>query len=131
MRRGCLDFEDFLRHRRLHQWEADGTEASVVRAVPHTWRKNQTDRSDLTDLSDPQRWALYSRWLDAEEPALRANAIICLIHQANFLLDRQISALERAFIEGGGNPHTPLSIDKSYPVANAHCRHQTHPQFRE
>ncbi|MCX6359538.1 MAG: four helix bundle suffix domain-containing protein [Armatimonadetes bacterium] len=28
--------------------------------------------------------------------------MICLIHQANYLLDRQIAALERAFIEGGG-----------------------------
>jgi len=33
---------------------------------------------------------------------VRANALICLIHQANTLLDRQIAALERGFIEGGG-----------------------------
>jgi restriction system protein len=29
-----------------------------------------------------------------------ANALICLIHQANYLLDRQ--GLERQFVEGGG-----------------------------
>jgi restriction system protein len=33
---------------------------------------------------------------------VRANALICLLHQANYLLDRQIAALEAAFIEGGG-----------------------------
>ena len=34
--------------------------------------------------------------------AIRANALICLINQANFLLDRQIAALEKSFVEGGG-----------------------------
>ena len=33
---------------------------------------------------------------------MRANATICLIHQANYLLDQQIAALEKAFIEEGG-----------------------------
>lgn len=33
---------------------------------------------------------------------MRANATICLIHQANYLLDQQIAALERDFVEGGG-----------------------------
>ena len=58
--------------------------------------------TDLTDLSDAERWALYSRWLESDDPAIRANATICLIHQANFLLDRQIAALEAAFVEEGG-----------------------------
>lgn len=31
-----------------------------------------------------------------------ANAIICLIHQTNYLLDQQIGALERDVIEEGG-----------------------------
>jgi four helix bundle suffix protein len=97
-----LDYEDYLRHRRLPQWLPDGPEASEVRAVPRTFRKDPSDSSDLTDLSDQERWALYSRWLDHADPAIRANATICLIHQANFLLDRQIAALETAFVEDGG-----------------------------
>ncbi len=55
-----LDYEDYLRHRRLRQWDAERPEASAVRAVPRTFRKDPTDRSDLTDLSDSERWALYS-----------------------------------------------------------------------
>jgi len=97
-----LDYEDYLRHRHLPQWEPDSPEASAVRAVPRTFKKDPTDPSDLTDFTDGQRWALYARWLESDDPATRANAIICLIHQANFLLDRQITALEAAFVEGGG-----------------------------
>lgn len=100
-----LDYEDYLRHRRLPAWAPDSPEASAVRAVATAFRKNQTDRSnpsDLTDLTDQQRAALYSRWLEHADPAVRANALICLIHQANYLLDRQIAALEAAFIAEGG-----------------------------
>lgn len=100
-----LDYEDFLRHRRLAAWAPDDPEAGAVRRVPQNVRKeraDQTDPMELTDLSDSERQALYSRWLDHADPAVRANAIICLIHQANFLLDRQIAALEKALVEGGG-----------------------------
>lgn len=100
-----LDYEDYLRHRRLPQWSADSVEASEIRSMPRAFKKDRSDPSDptdLTDLSDEERWSLYSRWLDHENPAIRANAIICLIHQANYLLDRQIAALETAFIEDGG-----------------------------
>lgn len=103
-----LDFEDFLRHRRLAQWAPNSAEAGAVRQVPQRFKKNQTDRSDrtdltdLTDLSDQERWALYAPWLEHENPAVRANALICLINQANYLLDKQIAALERQFVEGGG-----------------------------
>ena len=35
-------------------------------------------------------------------PAVVANAVICLIHQANYLLDQQVRALERQFVTQGG-----------------------------
>lgn len=76
-----------------------------MRDVPRNFGKDRSGRSapaDLTDLNDAQRWALYSRWLDHADPAIRANATLCLIHQANYLLDQQIAALEEAFIEEGG-----------------------------
>lgn len=100
-----LDYEDFLRHRRLPAWTPDCPEAMAVRRVPQEFRKDQPDPSnpaDLSDLSDHGRSTLYARWLEHADPAVRANALICLIHQANFLLDRQIAALEKAFVEGGG-----------------------------
>jgi restriction system protein len=100
-----LDYEDYLRHRRLPQWEPDSPEASAVRAVPRRFREDRSDPSDRTDLkalTDQERWALYARWLEHDDPAVRANAVLCLIHQANFLLDQQIEGLERDFVEGGG-----------------------------
>lgn len=97
-----LDYEDYLRHRHLAQWAPDSPAACEVRAVPQAFKQNPSDPTDLTDLTDAERWALYSRWLDHDDPGLRANATICLIHQANYLLDRQIAALEAAFVEGGG-----------------------------
>jgi len=97
-----LDYEDFLRHRRLQQWEPDSAEASAVRNVPREFRQDRTNQADLTDLNDQERWALYSRWLDHDDPAVRANALICLIHQTNYLLDQQIAALEAQFVGEGG-----------------------------
>lgn len=106
-----LDYEDFLRHRRLPQWAPDSPEARAVRNVPYTVHKDPSDPSDprdpkdsatLTTLTDQQRWDLYSKWLDHAHPAVRANAVICLIHQANFLLDQQIAAVETQFVESGG-----------------------------
>jgi len=97
-----LDYEDYLRQRRLPAWSPDCAEAMAVRRVPQEFRKDQADQSDLTDLSDQQRHAQYAPWLDHADPAIRANTLICLIHQANYLLDRQIAALEKQFVEGGG-----------------------------
>jgi four helix bundle suffix protein len=97
-----LDFEDFLRHRRLKQWTPDSPEALAVRQVPQRFKQDRSDQSDLTDLSDQERWALYAPWLEHDDPAVRANALICLINQANYLLDQQIAALEKQFVEGGG-----------------------------
>ncbi len=97
-----LDYEDFLRHRHLKQWPPDSPEAMTVRQVPTKFKREHSDSSDLTDLTDQQRWALYAPWLEHADPAVRANALICLIHQANFLLDQQIAALEKRFVEEGG-----------------------------
>ncbi|HKS35739.1 MAG TPA: four helix bundle suffix domain-containing protein [Verrucomicrobiae bacterium] len=97
-----LDYEDFLRQRRLPQWTPDCTEAAAVRSVPQHFRGHHHDQSDLTDLSDQQRWALHTQWLDHQDPAVRANALICLIHQTNYLLDQQIASLEKQFVEEGG-----------------------------
>ncbi len=97
-----LDYEDFLRQRRICQWKMESPEASAVRQVPSKFKKDRTDQSDLTDLTDQERHRLYAPWLENDDPAVRANAIICLIHQTNFLLDRQTAALEKRFIEEGG-----------------------------
>ncbi len=55
------DYEDFLRHRRLTQWTRDCPEARAVRDLPKQFRQSRPDHadpSDLTSLTDQQRWAL-------------------------------------------------------------------------
>ena len=91
-----LDYEDFLRHRRQSQWAKDDPQAQAVRRVA------SDHQSDGADLTDHQRAALYAKWLEYDDPFVRANALICLIHQTNYLLDQQIAALEKQFIEEGG-----------------------------
>ena len=105
-----LDYEDFLRQRKLRTWAKNDAEAQAVRSVG--WQKDRTDpsdrsdqkdRSDPTDRSDPvAHWQVYARWLEHADPGVVANTLICLIHQANYLLDQQISALERDFVHDGG-----------------------------
>jgi len=97
-----LDFEDYLRQRHLVQWTLDSKEAMAVRDVPKRYKNDQTDQSDLTDLTDQGRWTLYAKWLEHANPDVRANTLICLINQANFLLDQQIAAVEKQFTEQGG-----------------------------
>ena len=44
----------------------------------------------------------YRAYIETRPPEAVANIIICLIHQANYLLDQQIRQLEKAFVEEGG-----------------------------
>jgi len=80
-----LDYEDFLRQKGLKQWSKDDPRIKEIRGMAY-----KTDRTYKT----------YESYLD--DPETAANCMICLIHQANFLLDRQFVALEKDFLEQGG-----------------------------
>ncbi|GAB4220254.1 MAG: hypothetical protein Kow001_01340 [Acidobacteriota bacterium] len=88
-----LDYEDFLRQRGYRQWGKDDPQAQAVRSLA---------QRPSTPPGTPGPFGPYTPWLAHEEPAVVANAMICLIHQTNYLLDRQIAALERDFIQRGG-----------------------------
>jgi len=81
-----LDYEDFLRQRRLRQWDKESPEALAVRRGYQGAKANAYDPYGLSQAS-------------AETAA---NTLICLINQATYLLRRQIEKLEREFIEQGG-----------------------------
>lgn len=84
-----LDFEDFLRQRKLRRWDKDDPQALTVR------NKFKSDKSDSSDYADLYRFSE----LGAEE---LANTLICLINQASYLLWRQLKALEQEFLRSGG-----------------------------
>lgn len=80
-----IDYEDFLRQRGLNLWDKNSAEAKSVRSLSY-----RTDRT----------YSTYETYL--KNPETAANCLICLIHQANYLLDHQLQTLEKAFIREGG-----------------------------
>ena len=91
-----LDYEDYLRQNGHPQWTKDSPEAEAVRKVG----RKRARRSEPSDRTDPS--AEYRPWIAHDDPAVVANAVICLIHQANYLLDRQVRGLEKQFVKEGG-----------------------------
>ena len=87
-----------MRQRGKEQWGKDDAQAKAVRALG----KKVCYPPDRSDRTDPADEKLYHPWLNHADPSIVANAMICLIHQANYLLDQQISGLERSFINEGG-----------------------------
>lgn len=86
-----LDYEDYLRQKGHRQWHKNDPEALAVRNVAKV-----PDHRELTTAD-------YAQWLQHADPAQRANCLICLIHQANYLLDRLITRLEQDIIKHGGH----------------------------
>ena len=82
-----LDYEDFLRQRRLTLWNKNHPTAHIVRGLAYA-----KDRSYMT----------YRTYIEEAPPEIAANTVICLIHQTNYLLDQQLRQLERAFLQEGG-----------------------------
>ena len=96
-----LDFEDYLRQHGLPLWGKDSTEADEVRELGQRCRDAGT-LSSPEDAGDRARYTLYRPWLEHADAAVVANTLICLIHQANYLMDRQLIAMEQAFVAEGG-----------------------------
>jgi four helix bundle suffix protein len=98
------DYEDFLRQRGLKLWGKDSPEAMRVRRGYRSDGSDKSDGSDGSDESDasdtPSRRDPYGI-LEAS-PETAANTLICLIHQATYLLRRQMESLEKAFLSEGG-----------------------------
>jgi four helix bundle suffix protein len=81
------DYEDFLRTRNASLWEKDGREARFVRKLG--------TRERVT-------YEAFRGFVETRPAEVVANIALCLIHQANFLLDQQIRRLEADFLKEGG-----------------------------
>jgi len=82
-----LDFQDYLRQKGLALWGKEHPKAKQVRGLCY-----KKDRS----------YSTYRPYIEEDSPETAANAMICLIHQTNFLLDQQLRGLEKEFLEEGG-----------------------------
>jgi four helix bundle suffix protein len=81
------DYKDYLRTRDHAIWDKQSKEAQYVRRLG---RKSPATFED------------YREFVEIRPPEVVANIAICLIHQANYLLDQQLRRLEKDFVERGG-----------------------------
>lgn len=81
------DYRDFLRVRDHVLWDKESKEARFVRRL---------------GCKTPQTFEIYREFVETRPPEVIANIAICLLHQANYLLDQQLKTLEKEFVEQGG-----------------------------
>jgi len=81
------DYRDFLRNRGLSEWPKDHPYAQRLRELIRT---------------PGATYDTFRKGIENPDPAIAANVIIGLIKVANYLLDRQLQHLEKAFVETGG-----------------------------
>lgn len=92
MARGSLeellgDYKDYLRQRGLREWNKNDREALYARKL---------------GARNGECYEDYRAFIETRPAETVANILICLIHQANYLLDKQIKELEQAFLREGG-----------------------------
>jgi four helix bundle suffix protein len=82
-----LDYQDFLRQHGLPLWDKGHPMAQKIRKLAY-----ENNRSYLT----------YRTYIEESSAQVAANTLICLIHQANYLLDQLLKQLEQQFLKEGG-----------------------------
>jgi four helix bundle suffix protein len=110
------DYRDYLRARDLPLWDKESKEAQYVRKLG---RKT------------PQTYEDYREFVATRPPEVVANIAICLIHQTNYLIDRQLRRLEKDFLEQGGLRERMTRVRLQYrnsprPPHQSHDSHDSH-----
>ena len=82
-----IDYQDFLRTNKLHEWEKES------RLVVRLRELNKTPNAT---------YETFKRGIENENPEICANVMIGLIKVTGYLLSRQLKTLEIAFINEGG-----------------------------
>ena len=81
-----IDYEDYLRTREHRQWEENSRELAAM-------RKLGREHNDT---------AFFMKMVKVRPPQTIANMVIVLIKQTDYLLFKQLKALENAFLKEGG-----------------------------
>ncbi len=81
------DYRDFLRNKKFPEWRPDDR---------YTQRLRELNRRPNAN------YETFRRAIENSDVFISANAIIGLVRVTCYLLDRQIAALEKAFIQEGG-----------------------------
>jgi four helix bundle suffix protein len=81
------DYRDFLRVRKLPMWAKDSRPALAVRRI---------------GAAADESYSSYESYFESRSAGTVANIVICLIHQCNYLLDKQLAQLTADFAGHGG-----------------------------
>ena len=88
-----MDYEDFLRQRKLHRWSKD--DSKVERLRHYCYRISNV--RNVSDLG-----ALKENAILPPKKEVAANLLLTLSHMASFLLSKQITKAETNFVDKGG-----------------------------
>lgn len=81
------DYCDYLRQHGAAQWDKNSRQALYVRRL---------------GAGSDASYETYRTYIETRSAEVVANILICLIHQTNYLLDRQLRRLEQDFLRTGG-----------------------------
>lgn len=93
------DYKDYLRARDMVIWDKDSKEALFVRKMG---KKSPLSFEDFREI------------FETRPPGIIANLAICLINQANYLIDQQPKTLDREFVSNGGLSERMTRIRKNH-----------------
>ncbi len=94
-----IDYTDFLRQNELATWTKDHEKAAFIRKLCY--------REDLS-------YRTYKTYIEEKGAENAANTMVCVIHQANYLLDQLLRQLEKSFLQDGGFTERLYRIRKSH-----------------
>jgi restriction system protein len=103
------DYEMVILDRGQLPWSAHAADAKAVNAVsldPATFEDDMVHESAKHALQQRKK---YARWLDADDAAVVANAMLLIIGRAVNMLQSQIEAQGQAFEETGGFSERPTA----------------------
>jgi four helix bundle suffix protein len=104
------DYEDYLRQHHLERWSKDHLRAQAIRKLAY---------------AENRSYNTYRKYIEDYSAEIAANTIICLIYQANYLLDQQIRKLEQLFLEHGGFTeklyHARQQVRNRKPIISPIC----------
>ena len=82
-----IDYEDFLRTKKLQIWEKESPLVARMREL------NRIPNSN---------YETFAKAIENENPEICANSMICMIKLTSYLLAKLIKSLEKDFLENGG-----------------------------
>jgi len=81
------DYHDYLRTHQLEIWNKNDPRTLKIRKLAY---------------AENRSYETYKSYFEGDSAEVAANALLCVVNQACYLLDRQLASLDDAFLENGG-----------------------------